>query len=415
MKKNLALPACILILLPCLSWAPLWGADFGVILDQTAAYSGSKSDIVFGSGASESDAPAFEYSGALIPWFSALAGDKGGIYISASAKADWKNDTLSYAPELLRTEFSWDFDNGELKLGRMQYVDPLGIIAAGLFDGAKVSIDLGEGSISAGAWYTGLLYKERAHITITPEELQSYNTVIDYDDFTNTYFAPHRAFAALGWEHRGMAGLAQAQFALLGQFDLAAENALNSQYLAGKVSVPIDAFVFTMGGCLELMEYADEYKIALMGELGITYMFTASRFSLSGRYSSGRAEDRSLMEFIPLTTVDQGNILNAKLSGLSVISLDYLSRLHQTFSAGITASCFLRSDLGTYNGYPVAADGNTDDNILGTELFARLLWSPVSDIQINMGGGGFLPAMGNTNRNAPILWRVELNLILALY
>jgi hypothetical protein len=198
----------------------------------------------------------------------------------------------------------------------------------------------------------------------------------------------------------------------VGQFDFAGEDSLHSQYLAGKISVPVSALVFNLGGCLEMIEYADEYKIALAGEFETAFMFSASRLALLGRYSSGTAEDGSLMAFLPLTTVYQGNILNAKLSGLSVVSLDYLGRLHRTFSAGLTASCFLRSDLGTYNGYPA---GTGDGYILGTELFGRLLWNPVSDMQINAGGGAFLPALGNAAVDAAALWRVELNLILALY
>jgi len=204
------------------------------------------------------------------------------------------------------------------------------------------------------------------------------------------------------------------QLSLLGQFDLNEKNTLNSQYVTAKISVPADSLIFSLGGCLEAMEYADDFKLALAGELGVAWMFATSRLSLAARYSSGVSEDGSLMAFLPLTTVYQGNILKAKLSGLSVVSLDYLTRLHQIFAAGVTASCFLRSDLGTYNGYPINANAE-DGYILGTELFGRFLWSPISDIQVNLGGGGFIPAMGTVHRNAPILWRVELNLIFALY
>jgi len=412
MKKHLILTAGMVFLFSGLSLrAPLWGADFGLILDQTAGYGGAaNSGAPANSGAANSG--AFDYSGALVPWFSAVAGN-GGIHISASFKANWENDTLTYVPELLRTEFSWSFSSGEFKLGRMQYTDPLGYIAAGLFDGASISLDAGGGIVSLGAWYTGLLYKERANITMTQAELQSYYTVLNYENFMDTYFAPRRVVSALGWEHPGLAERARVQLALLGQFDLAGEDNLHSQYLTGKLSVPIDTLVFDLGGCLELMEFSDKYKIALAGELGVSWMFTAARFSLSGRYAGGEAEDGDsvIAAFLPMSTVYQGEILKAKFSGLSVISLDYLGRLHQTFSAGLAASCFLRSDLGTYNGYPAGA-GN--GYILGTEMFGRLLWSPVSDIQINLGGGAFLPALGNVDRDAAIHWRVEMNLILSL-
>ena len=406
----------MLILFPCLSlWAPLWGADFGLILDQTAGYGGP--DTSEGEDASEGSASegsgAFDYAGALIPRFSVM-GETGGFYISASVKADKKSD-ITYVPELLRTEFSWDFDSGEFRLGRMPYVDPLGIIANGLFDGAYVSLDMGEGSASLGAWYTGLLYNERANITMSAADTELYNIPVDYENFTDTYFAPRRIVAALGWRHLSLAELMQVQFTFLDQIDLAKENKLNSQYLAAKISVPVNSLVLSLGGCLEMIEDAnDEMKMALEGELGIAWMFTESRLSLSGRYSSGVAEDGSLTAFKPLSTVYQGEILKAKLSGLSVASLDYLSRLHRTLSAGLTASCFMRSDLGTYNGYPITADSG-DGYILGTELFGRLMWSPVSDIQINLGAGSFLPSLGDTAPDADSRWRVELNLILAFF
>jgi len=404
MKKHLKLSLCALILLsgPALVWA----ADFGVILDQTASYGGSVNDVA------EKD-NAFEYSGALIPRFS-VTGEHGGMYISASANVDWKDKTLSYVPELLRTELSWGFRRGEIKLGRMPYVDPLGIIAAGLFDGVNISLDAGEGSVSVGGWYTGFLYRERAHITMTPSELEAYNTAVDYKDFFNTYFAPRRAVAALGWEHEGLGEFVQMQCALVGQVDLGEEDALNSQYGVVKLSLPVNALVITLGGCLEVMEYMQDYKFALAGVAGIDWMFTSARLSLSGRYSSGVGQHGSLMAFLPLTTIYQGNILQAKLSGISVVSLDYLSRLMPAFSAGLGASCFVRSDLGTYDAYPISANAG-DGRILGTELFARFLWSPISDIQVNLGSGGFVPMMGNTDRDAAILWRVELNVIFALY
>ena len=139
-----------------------------------------------------------------------------------------------------------------------------------------------------------------------------------------------------------------------------------------------------------------------------------SQLSLLGRFSSGVIEDTGIRAFNPLTTVPQGNILKPALSGLSMISLDYLARLHQTFSVNFSGACFVRSDLGTYMAYPVAGVSN-ENYFLGTELFGRLLWSPASDIQINMGGGLFLPSLGDVAPDADMLWRVEINLVLSLY
>jgi hypothetical protein len=398
MKKNILLFVYILTLFT----HSLWSKDFGLILDQNAGSDGSNINR------------RFDYSGALIPWFSSPVGGKGNIYLSASIMADFKNDAMKIIPELLRTEFTWSFNNGEFTFGRMMYTDPLGFIAAGYFDGAGVSLDLGGGSFSAGIWYTGLQYKERARITMTKAEQESYNTDLNFSYFSDTYFAPRRFVSAFGWEHQGLAEIIQLKLAVINQFDLANEDKLNSQYAAVKLSVPLNAFVFDLEGCLELIESSDEIKFALAGTFGLSWMLPSARLSLSGRYSSGAAQDGSLKAFLPLSTVYQGEILKAKLSGLSVFSLDYFGRFHKTFSAGFTGSCFLRSDLGTYKGYPVSA-GSGDGYVLGTELFGRLSWSPVSDIKINFGGGSFLPSLGNAAKDTDALWRAEINVILALY
>jgi len=402
----------MLIALPCLFLPTrLSAGDVGFTLDQTAGYGG----LAGGDTMKQDD--AYDYSGALNAWFSGLTGDNGGFFVSSSFRVEREDETMTYIPEVLRSEFFWRSEGGELRLGRMQYADPLGFIANGLFDGAYISLDTGGGSVSMGTWYTGLLYKERANITMTQTELQSYNTPLDYNNLSETaYFAPRRVVSALGWEHPGLAGHTGIQLAFLNQFDLTSEDKLNTSYFTGKLSVPAGNFVFDLGGCLEAVEFADKNKIALAGELGISWISTEARLSLSGRFSGGVPEngDSMMTAFLPLSTVYQGDILKAKLSGLSVVSLDYLTRLHRTFSAGLTASCFMRNDLGTYNGYPVTVNAG-DGYILGTELFGRLFWAPVSDMRINLGGGGFLPVMGNTDRNAAILWRVEMNLVFVVY
>jgi hypothetical protein len=133
-----------------------------------------------------------------------------------------------------------------------------------------------------------------------------------------------------------------------------------------------------------------------------------------GRYSSGSSGGSKMYAFLPFTTVSQGYVLKPKLSGISMVSLDYAVRFHETFAAGLTASLFIRSDLETYNAYPLSA-GKSNGTVLGPEFFGRFLWSPVSDLQFNLGGGAFLPSMGDAASKEKMLWRVELNAIFSLY
>jgi len=207
----------------------------------------------------------------------------------------------------------------------------------------------------------------------------------------------------------------QARASVLGQFDFIGEKPLNSQYAVVKLTAPVNAFSFDLGGCLELLQNDGDFKTAFAAEAGIAYTPPASfknRLSLLARYSSGG--DGQMAAFAPLTTESQGNILKAKLSGLSMVSLDYLARLYPAFSAGLTSSYFIRSDLDTYTAYPLPGDGS-DGYFLGNEFFARLLWSPVSDLQASLGGGIFLPSMGDAAPKAENSWRVELNVVFSLF
>ena len=92
-----------------------------------------------------------------------------------------------------------------------------------------------------------------------------------------------------------------------------------------------------------------------------------------------------------------------------MLSLDYLARLNQDFSLGLSSSYFIRSDLASFDTY-----GNKG-YFLGNEFHARFLWSPFSDLQLNCGAGIFLPMLGNAAPGMDMLWRLELNVVLLLY
>jgi len=369
-------------------------ADFGLVLDQNAGYENSS---------------GFNYTGILIPRFSTLLGDSGRFNISAGINI--QSNPWIVAPELLRTEFNWRFDSMELSAGRIPYSDPLGYIANGLFDGAIFSVDTQVGTFSAGAWYTGLLYKKRINITMTQDELLSHAVDLDYSDFYNSYFASRRALAAFGWEHPALKEFINLRVSILGQFDFTGSG-LHSQYLAAKVTVPIRDFVFDLGGCVELIEDSGEFGIGLAGELGVAWMLPTrieDRLSLLGRFSSGNFDDSAMCAFQPLTTNPQGDMLQTKLSGVSIISLAYLGRFHRTLSAGLSSSYYIGSDKSTNT-----IVGN-EGFFWGLDFYGRLLWSPVSDIQLSLGSGIFLPALGNAAPGADPRWRVELGLVISLY
>ena len=388
-----------------------WTLDFGLVLNQLGGYG------VSGLGAYDED-PKVDYIGSLVPRISTPLGNTGELYISAGIGAQYEREEWFFVPELLRTDLTWYFNSGTFKIGRMQYSDPLGFIAEGLFDGAQFTYYSRAGHLSLGAWYTGFLYRKRAKIIMTDAEYTSFFTEkLDYGDFFNTYFAPSRLAAALDWEHPSLGGsYVRAYLSLLGQIDFTGED-LHSQYITAKLTIPIKAFLFDLGGSFELIENSGDFGTAFAAEFRAAWMPPTpfmSRLSILGRYSSGVSKDANIYAFDPLTTKSQGSLIKAKLSGISQISLDYLARFNRAFSFSLTSMYFIRNDLETYLSYPVIS---TDDsgNFLGNEFVGILYWTPASDVTVNFGAGIFLPSLGNVAPKATNLWRVELNLILTLF
>ena len=371
------------LFVPC-----IWAFDVGLMLDQNADYSGSGNDA------------SFTYKGLAVPRFSGLIGSTGEFYVSAGI--NYRNDPWELVPELLRTELSWRRSGMEISLGRISYFDPLGFIASGLFDGGRFSFNTAAGTFSTGAWYTGFIYKKRINIEMTAGDANSNNTAFDYAGFLNSYFAPRRAIAALDWEHQGLGERVFARLSILGQLDLTGAE-LHSQYVAGKMIVPFGIFAVSLGSCFELMENSGNMDMAFAAELGTGWNTASQSLSLLARYSS--AKDGSFAAFLPVTTNAQGQILRAKLSGLSMASLDYTARLHRTFSVGITPSYFFLSDFKNASG----------KLFMGAEFFGALYWSPLPDISVNLGGGAFLPSLGNVTPDGKPFWVVELNLVLSLF
>jgi len=391
-----------------LSAFSIYAQDFGLIFIQEA----------------ELDVPAFDFGGTtydlqgvLIPRFSMPIGDSGELYVSAAFSYEVASgNSFSVIPELTRTDVNFKFGNINLNLGRMFYSDPLKIAADGLFDGAQVSFITPGGNIRVGAWYTGLLYKERAAITMTRDELKSSSATLDYDDFATTYFAPSRVLAAVEYDHPSLAGFISLKTSLLAQFDLGDGN-LNSQYLIASLSVPLKSYIIDFGVCAEFIEYEDKMTPAFAADVGFTYMLPTNlekHLKLSFRYSSGVSDDESIGAFLPLTTVNQGEIVEAKLSGLTLITLDFTGRMTETLSAGAACSYFIRNDLGTYNYYPISS-GSSKGYFLGAELFARVIWNITPGFRLNFGTGVFMPALGDAAPEADALWRIKLNLIFSIY
>jgi len=350
------------------------------------------------------------------PRYTLLIGDNNDLVISAGLSFRYDDD-MHFIPELLQTHFTHRFGSSAIRIGRMIYSDPLSYVAEGLFDGFQFFTSSEMGRFNIGAWYTGLLYKKNANITMTKEEIIMFDAPIDFDDFSNTYFAPARLVGAIGWEHPSLGEYLHLSAALVGQFDLRDTNVLyNSQYFIAKAAIPKAELLIELGGSAAISQTTgdkEETDVSFAGEAGFSYILPTSflsRFSVKGKYASGKMED-SYEAFNPITTTYAGNILEYRFSALSILSLNYTARLAPSFGAALTASYFIRNDLGTIVNYPVTP--GSDGHLLGAEAYLQMVFSPVSDLQFNFGAGAFMPSFGDAGADEPVRWKADLKVIIA--
>ena len=414
------LPALFLTLVLVMPRASLYAYDWGLLLNQTAG-------IADAAGTLDKVHEGFSYTGSLIPWFSIPIGsiteNKGNLFLSAGFSLEYQNENVIFIPELLRTELSYNFNNGmELHAGRMYYSDPLGFIASGLFDGAHISMGLGGfGTIGIGAWYTGLLYKKNTRLFMTELDHGLYSKPVEYSDFVDTYFAPRRVIAAINWEKPDLSEKFRLKGFLIGQFDLTDNDELyHSQYLGVQFMYPLNNWLFQAGAVLAFAEHKEnnenQFEVSAAGEIGVGWQLPTKvqdRLTLTARFSSGKPDkaDSSFGAFVPITTQYQGDILRAKLSALSMIRLDYTIRPCESLLLNLADSYFILSDLGTYEDYL----GEKGGHFLGNEISANVTWFPLSDLQLNLLGGVFLPSWGNALKESNVPWRIELNARIAIF
>jgi hypothetical protein len=403
--KNAFIKILVVLLLTLPS--SIFAADFGLVIGGSGEY---ESDL--------SDNNALNYSVDVLPRFSTLLGENADLIISAGFSFGHEYNTF-YIPELLRTEFSMRFGNSGIKVGRIYFSDPLSFIAKGLFDGIQYYSNSDKGNFYIGAWYTGLLYKERTKITMSEADQASVYSPLDYGNFSSTYFASKRVLSSVGWEHPSVGEFMHLNIAYIGQTDANGEDiSYDSQYLIIKAGIPIKNFLIEVGGSIEFAQTSTEderkFNTAFAGDFGLFFLIPSainSRLSFTGTIAGGKTGD-TIGAFNPITTSEYGYILAAKISGLSIFALNYQARFGNSLSASITASYFVRNDLGTFYGYPISVDN--EEYFLGPEASARIIWSPASDLQFSVGGGAFFPSLGNTGSEEKVKWRFDLAIVLSI-
>jgi hypothetical protein len=397
--------------------------DFGLLISQSPDWGTAGS---FANSSGDTKKAEWNYTGTYSPWFSAEWGKTAKLYISARVgtaceQGEWKPEDAPVLVELGRTEFSWrPAARVFLEAGRIHFGDPSGIIAAGLFDGLNGSAVFGKVRLSMGAFYTGLLYKETAGIVMSSGDAERYVLPPDYGD-SDTWFASRRVLASVTGEFADLTPRTSLTLNALAQFDVnggeySGEYRLHTQYLTARYGVRLLETLGLTGtavvGLAENRENEGLFHFAAALEMDWeTPGSLRDMVQMEFRWSSGEVNDR-IRPFMPLNASVQGQVFTPKLSALMTAKGKYTARLHRNFSAAAEGTYFIRTDGKTLSGaeYPPS-----DNRLLGGELYGMLVWAPVSDLMLRVGGGAFFPGVGNVfTAEAPVRWKISAGIVLSL-
>ncbi|MCL2066481.1 MAG: hypothetical protein FWG99_03340 [Treponema sp.] len=386
------------VLLLC-SAGIIFSFDFGLLADQRA----------------EAENELFTYSSALTPWFSYNGGQGLTVYLSGLLSMDYKKYTDENSgdgwnnpvvlPELSR--FAIGYRAGRnlfVEAGRVGYTDTTGLAAAGLFDGFRLEADLPAGSMSAGLFYTGLLYKKTAEIIMTADDVNNYAQPWDWD----TYGASRRLLTALRW-NIPLAEYHALSFEALAQFDLnGSEETLHSQYTEIQAEFyPQSRLGIILGALFETMQNSDGGFSAAFGAAGRLKTDLPGTLNhglnVTVKYTSGNWND-TFAAFTPINSRTQGLIFPGSISALALLRADYEARILSTLAAEGTMCYFFRT----------FEDPGESGSVYGGELWASLAYQPFDDVRITLGGGAFFPGLGNIYPDdTDTMWKVRAGLAIS--
>jgi hypothetical protein len=419
-KSSLKLFFVFLILLRA-GWSAA-ALDFGLVLTQEARTSNEV------SGSVGADA-AFSYTPAISPWVSGPLGQAFNLYLSGSAGFDYTADSGGASawrdppvlPELGRAELTWLASPSlYVRLGRQRFRDPAGLVAAGLFDGLSAGFSAAGSRFSAGAWYTGLLYKDTADIVMTRQDQEAYEKPFALDG-DEGYFASRRVMVSFEWEKPDLDLRSSLALGILTQFDVNGDDdRLHTQYLSARYGRRLPHSLELQADGVFGMGEDPEWAVFFAGGLGLAWTPPGAlddRLSFRGLYSSpfrGEGESARLRPFTPVSSVPQGQVFSPALGGLSALRGAYTLRPRPALSLTGELSYFIRTDTVTFQDNRETDKLKGEGYFLGGECYAAAVWTPLPDLALTFGGGAFFPRLGNAfTEDAAVRWKAALALILS--
>ena len=379
----------------------VFSVDFGLVLGQTA----------------EAESDFFTSETGFNPWFSYDNGNSISLYLSAFLTMRYSGEfsgegSMVFIPEFSRFAFIYKINEKiSLEAGRIEFADVLGFTASGLFDGIRFKMELPPGSLSAAFLYTGLLYKETASIIMTGTDGINYYTPFEGSNYGD-YGASRRALASGRWDMpvkfpAGDACVLSAD--VLMQIDVNNnDDFLHSQYAAALMEFyPKDMIRITGGLLFSAMQndsgnFGTAFGFLAQCKMGFPFTKASDLFGVTAKATFGTTEN-GFTSYMPVSGIPQGSVFEETLSGLAYLSLDYNIRIINS----LFAECAVRYFMRTYN-------MEDEGNLYGGEIWASLGWRLLEDIFIFLGGGLFIPGMGNVYpEETDVIWKVTAGFTLS--
>lgn len=287
------------------------------------------------------------------PWLSLRIGNNSSLKLAVNFSFPWNEFTgwqdMTFEPD----ESILYMTSGDdwLKLGRINYSDPLGVIANGLFDG----IEFSRSSLQVGAFYTGFRNKKTANIMMSPDDLLDYGN-------DEIQFAPQRIIGSL--QFKVLDNGYDSYFLLggLAQYDLRETSPLNTYYALMKIHMAGNYFSIDGGASVSFLKTGDDpYKLGVAASVDFIRRLGGMSLTYGLQWFSGTIGN-SITPFVPVTrdfasphsswtlSSDTGaQDLNSGFPSLWVPKISTSLRISNAVSLDMSSRWVIREGFGNFN------------------------------------------------------------------
>ncbi|MCK5735007.1 MAG: hypothetical protein KAH21_00960, partial [Spirochaetaceae bacterium] len=310
--------------------------------------------------------------------------------LTTSTEFSYHGFYYSLYPNLDKLNFYGNAGMFGYKAGRQLTGDPAGLIVDAPFDGIDFSVDIGEHVFTAGAGYTGLVFRESAEFFMT-----------EIDVKRDSVLSTPRMMEYLLWEMPAAASWLNLSAYFLSVQDLTSteeqSSYSNSRFNTSYLELYARGFLgesflydLSLVGQYGTYKSASEATVlAGIGRLGLSWIGDHSRLGMDligssgddwGRegYLLGPTTETELSQYLPLSIVStQGFVVEFELGNLTSLGLFYAQRPSETFSWEMRTTTFLRTALGPVSTGLVSEVGN--GHFMGQEGLVSFFWRPKSD------------------------------------